>query len=56
MNYKAQYKMHSPFDSWKNASSFSSESAAIAEALRKKRAGALMVRVVDSKGKVIYSS
>ena len=48
--------MKSPFDSWKNASSFSNESAAIAEALRKKRAGALLVRVVDSKGKTIYSS
>jgi len=56
MNYKAQYKMNSPFDSWKNASSYSSESAAIAEALRQKRRGALLVRVVDSKGKVIYSA
>ncbi len=56
MNYKAQYKMSSPFDSWKNASAYGNESAAIAEALRKKRAGALMVRVVDSKGRVIYSS
>jgi hypothetical protein len=56
MNYKAQYKMRSPFDSWKNASSFSNESAAIAEALRKKRAGALLVRVVDSKGKTVYSA
>lgn len=56
MNYKAQYKMSGPFDSWKNASSYSNESAAIAEALRKKRKGAVMVRVVDSKGKVIYSS
>jgi hypothetical protein len=56
MNYKAQYKMRSPFDSWKNASSFGNESAAIAEALRKKRAGALLVRVVDSKGKVVYSA
>ena len=48
--------MRSPFDSWKNASSFGNESAAIAEALRKKRAGALLVRVVDSKGKVVYSA
>jgi hypothetical protein len=56
MNYKAQYKMRSPFDSWKNASSFGNESAAIAEALRKKRAGALLVRVVDSKGRTIYSA
>jgi hypothetical protein len=56
MNYKAQYKMRSPFDSWKNASSFSNESAAIAEALRKKRKGALLVRVVDSKGRTIYSA
>jgi hypothetical protein len=54
--YKAQYKMRSPFDSWKNASSFGNESAAIAEALRKKRAGALLVRVVDSKGRTIYSA
>lgn len=56
MNYKAQYKMRSPFDSWKNASSFGKESSAIAEALRKKRAGAIMVRVVDSQGKIVYSS
>lgn len=56
MNYKAQYKLRSPFDSWKNASSFSNESAAIAEALRRKKRGALLVRVVDSKGKVVYSA
>lgn len=56
MNYKAQYKQRSPFDSWKNASSYGNESAAIAEALRKKRAGAILVRVVDSQGKVVYSA
>ena len=54
--YKAQYKTKSPFESWSTHGSYSNENAAIAAALARKNMGVLLVRVVDSKGAVIYSS
>lgn len=54
--YKTQFKSKSPFESWTSLGQYGSESAAISAALQKKQKGAIMVRVVDSKGHVVYSS
>jgi len=53
--YKAQFKKNTPFEAWSTVGSYGSESQAISSALRKKQAGAVLVRVVDSKGSVVYS-
>lgn len=54
--YKVQYKAKSPYESWTTVGSYGSENAAISAALAKKNAGALLVRVTDKKGGVIYSN
>jgi len=53
--YKAQYKKNSPYESWTTLGSYSSESQAIAAAISKKTRGALIIRVVDKKGTVVYT-
>ena len=54
--YKAQYKSKSPYESWTTLGSFGNEQSAIAAALNRKQKGALLVRVVDKKGAVVYSN
>ena len=53
--YKAQFKKNSPFETWSTVGSYSSETQAISSAIRKKTAGAIMVRVTDKKGGVVYT-
>lgn len=53
--YKVFYKNKTPVEKWTSFGSYGQESQAIAAALRKKRAGALMVRVTDRKGSVVYT-
>lgn len=53
--YKAQFKKNSPFESWTTIGHYGTEQAAISAALQKKNQGALLVRVTDKKGGVIYS-
>lgn len=53
--YKAHYKSKSPYESWTSLGSYSTEQAAIAAAMRKKQQGAILVRVTDKKGAVVYS-
>lgn len=53
--YKAQYKSKSPYEAWHTLGSYGTENQAISAALRKKTAGAIMVRVTDKKGGVVYS-
>jgi len=53
--YKVQFKAKSPYAAWQNAGSYGTESQAISSALAKKHAGALMVRVLDKKGNLIYT-
>jgi len=53
--YKAQFKSKSPFESWSVIGHYGSEAAAISAALGKKNAGALLVRVTDGNGGVVYS-
>ena len=54
--YKAQYKARSPYESWTSIGQYGSENAAIAAALSKKNSGAILVRVTDKNGSVVYSS
>jgi hypothetical protein len=53
--YKAQFKNRSPYESWSTVGSYGTEEAAISAALSKKRSGAILVRVTDKKGSVVYS-
>ena len=53
--FQAQFKKHSPYESWVTIGSYGSEAQAISAALGKKRQNVIMVRVTDKKGSVIYS-
>jgi hypothetical protein len=57
--YKAQYKANSAYEVWTNIGTYGSESeamnVAMNVAMKKKNSGALMVRVVDKNGSVVYS-
>lgn len=53
--YKAQFKRHSPYEAWTVYGTYGSEVQAISAALSKKRAGAILVRVIDKKGSTVYS-
>ena len=54
--YKAQYKVNNAYEVWTGIGTYSSESEALNVAMKKKNSGALMVRVVDKSGSVVYSS
>ena len=53
--YKTQFKNKTPFEAWSTAGTYGSESQAISTALRKKQAGAVLVRVIDQNNAVVYS-
>jgi hypothetical protein len=53
--YKVFYKKNTPVEKWTGFGSYGQETQAIMAAVRKKRAGALMVRVTDKKGALVYS-
>jgi deoxycytidylate deaminase len=52
--FKAQYKSRSPYESWNTLGMYTSEANAISSAMLKKKRGALLVRVVDQRGGVVY--
>jgi hypothetical protein len=54
--YKAQFKSKSPYESWTTIGTYGTEAPAISAAMARKNRGALMVRVVDKNGAVIYSN
>ena len=54
--YKAQFKRHSPYESWTTIGHYGTEQSAVASALSYKNKGMLLVRVVDKNGAVVYSS
>lgn len=54
--FKAQFKKNSPFETWSTIGSYGSEGQAITAATRKKTQGAILVRVIDRKGSVVYSN
>jgi hypothetical protein len=53
--FKAQFKTKSPYESWTTLGHYGTEAPAISAALAKKNAGAIMVRVTDKSGSVVYS-
>ena len=54
--FKAQFKSKSPYESWTTLGTFGTEASAISAALAKKQKGAVMVRVTDKNGGIVYSS
>ena len=52
--FKAQYKTRSPYETWNTLGFYVSEDNAISSALHKRKRGALMVRVVDKRGAVLF--
>ncbi len=54
--YKTQYKTRSPYEPWNTLGNFTNETTAIAGAMRKKLGGALVVRVTDKDGAIVYVS
>lgn len=53
--YKVQFKAKSPYGSWQTVGNYGTESQAIAAAIAKKRAGAILVRVTDKKNTIVYT-
>jgi hypothetical protein len=53
--YKAQFKAKSPYETWQTLGSYGTEQAAISAALGRKNKGALLIRVLDKKGSVVYT-
>jgi hypothetical protein len=53
--FKAQFKTRSPYESWTTLGHYGTVAAAISAALTKKNAGALLVRVTDKNGGIVYS-
>jgi deoxycytidylate deaminase len=54
--YKTQYKSRSPYESWNTLGMYTSESNAISSAMLKKKRGALIVRVTNKSGHVVYTN
>jgi hypothetical protein len=53
--YKAQFKSRSPYESWTTLGQFGTEAAAISAALAKKNSGAILVRVTNKSGSIVYT-
>ncbi len=53
--FKVQFKARSPYGAWQTVGTYGTESQAMASAIAKKNSGALLVRVTDKKGSVIYT-
>lgn len=56
MHYKAQFKSKNPYGSWDSIGVYGTEAQAISAALMKKKQGAIMVRVIDKKNRILYSN
>ncbi len=54
--YKVQYKMNNAYSSWMTAGIYGNFNDALAAAIRKKKAGAIVVRVEDGNKAVLFSS
>ncbi len=53
--FKAQFKRHSPYESWTTIGHYGNEESAMAAALSYKNKGMLMVRVTDKNGAVVFT-
>lgn len=54
--FKAQFKKNSPYETWINLGTYGTEAQAVSAAIRKKSQGAILVRVLNKKGSVVYSN
>lgn len=54
--YRTIYKMSNPYTAWISAGTYSELNNALSMALRKKRMGAVVVRIEDGNGMIVYSS
>lgn len=52
--YKTQYKSRSPYETWNTLGIYGNEANAISSAMQKMQRGALLVRVIDRRGAVVY--
>jgi hypothetical protein len=55
-SYKTIYKMNNPYTAWVSAGTYGDFNNALSMALRKKKAGAVAVQIVDNAKMVVYSS
>ena len=53
--FKVQFKAKSPYGAWQTMGTYGTESQAMSAAITKKNAGALLVRVTDKKGSIVYT-
>jgi hypothetical protein len=53
--FKVQFKTKNPFESWTTLGRYGTEEQAISAAMGKKSKGALLVRVTDKNGAVVYT-
>jgi hypothetical protein len=53
--FRAQFKRHSPYESWTTIGHYGTEAPAMAAALSYKNKGMIMVRVVDKNGSVVFT-
>jgi hypothetical protein len=53
--FKAQFKSRTPFEKWTNMGTYGTEAQAVSAALAKKRRGAVLVRVINKSGSVVYT-
>lgn len=55
-SYKTIYKMNNPYTAWVSAGTYGDFNNALSMALRKKKLGAVAVRIEDANKMVLYSS
>ena len=55
-SYKTIYKMNNPYTAWVSAGTYGDFNNALSMALRKRKLGAIAVRIEDQKRRIIYSS
>ena len=55
-SYKTIYKMNNPYTAWVSAGTYGDFTNALSMALRKKKLGAVVVRIEDSNRMIVYSS
>jgi hypothetical protein len=55
-SYKAQYKMNNAYTAWMTAGSYGNFNDTLAAALRKKKAGAIAVRVENGNKAIVHSN
>jgi hypothetical protein len=55
-SYKAQYKMNNAYTAWMTAGTYGDFNSALSMALRKKKMGAVVVRIEDGNKTILFST